>query len=46
MKSEERTFGTPCKLGTPHTALQSCRYYGNTNCMRYDIFTWNQENCP
>ena len=35
------------KLGTPNTALQSCPYYGDRNCMMFETFTWNwQENCP
>ena len=41
-----RTENCGIKLGTPHTALQSCPYYGDRNSMRFDIFTWNQENCP
>ena len=34
------------KLGTPHTALQSCPYYGDRNCMMFETFSWNKENFP
>ena len=34
------------KLGTPHTALQSCPYYRDRNCVMFETSTWNQENCP
>ena len=35
------------KLGTPNTALQSCPYYGDRNCMMFETFTWKcQENFP
>jgi len=28
------------------SSLQSCPYYGNNrNCMRFETFVWNQENC-